>query len=544
VARLCCFEIDVKPQPRPQLPAPASEGELLELLLEATTDGVMDWDLALDTIRYTDRWKLLLGYESQTLAESPTLWRELSHADDLPRVEEALKEHLENFWPFTHTWRMKHANGVWRWVLCRAVTARDGAGQPLRVVAVFSDITDRIRAEERHRALISAIPDLLLRVQVDGTVVDVKAPDGQVAPGLSWPVAGQPLSAWPAAQDWHERITAGIGKQQPDASGLAVTLSAGANRRFGEARVVSSGEDEVVCIVRDVTEQRNLQAQLMQAHKLESIGQLAAGIAHEINTPMQFIGDNLSFVNDACATFMTIIRAQAQALQLAGQRVLTAEELAELAELEDDQDLGYMMEKVPRSVETAREGVKRVAGIVSAMKEFSHPGKTEKSSCDLNKEIETTITISSNAWKYVADVERQFDPELPRVLCHPGEINQVVLNLIVNAAHAIGDRGSEGTAEKGRITISTRLSGGFAEILVCDTGTGIPERVRDRIFDPFFTTKEVGRGTGQGLAIARNTVVERHGGTLHFETEMGKGTTFFVRLPLAPGSGTSDGSAA
>jgi signal transduction histidine kinase len=281
-----------------------------------------------------------------------------------------------------------------------------------------------------------------------------------------------------------------------------------------------------------VTEQKILQAQLMQAHKLESIGQLAAGIAHEINTPMQFIGDNLRFVQEAATAFLQLFQTNDRALATAHQRTLTAQDDQALAEAKEAADFDFLVERLPGSVESALEGVRRVAHIVGAMKEFSHPGKSAKSACDLNRELETTITISANVWKYVADMERRFEPALPLVSCHPGEINQVVLNLIVNAAHAIGDVVGDGSAGKGTITVSTAAHDGHAEIRVSDTGTGIPEHIRHRIFDPFFTTKDVGRGTGQGLAIARSAIIERHGGTLDFETELGKGSTFIIRLPL------------
>jgi PAS domain S-box-containing protein len=507
------------------------DGEIVELLLDATTDGIMDWDLSRSVVRYTPRWKLLLGYEVNQLVDSPLLWRELSHPEDWPRVEEALADHFENFWPFTQTWRMKHANGDWRWVLCRAVSSRGPDGAPLRLIAVFSDITDRIRAEERHRALTEAIPDLLLRVKKDGTLLDVKPASGEPPQGLAWPVAGQSLSSWAPAHDWHERVTSAIVAGQA-ATTFEVSLGDGEARRFADVRVVPSVEDEALCIVRDVTEQRRLQAQLMQAHKLESIGQLAAGIAHEINTPMQFIGDNLSFLKEASSAFLTLIETQQRALEAARERPVADEEVVEIENLREELDFAYLAEKGPSAVAAALDGVKRVANIVSAMKEFSHPGKLEKSMADLNRELETTITISTNVWKYLAEIERKFDVNLPLVPCHAGEINQVVLNLIVNAAHAIGDVTDNGRKGKGVITISTGTRGRFAEIRVSDTGTGIPDNIRERIFDPFFTTKEVGRGTGQGLAIARTTVVDKHGGTLDLETDLGKGTTFIVRLPL------------
>jgi PAS domain S-box-containing protein len=530
-------------EPSPPAPAPTAPGadaELLELLLDASTDGVMDWDLVTNAVTYSARWKLLLGYEVTSLQDSPTLWSELSHPGDLARVRETLQDHLENFWPFTHTWRMKHANGEWRWVLCRAVTARDSLGLPRRLVAVFSDITERIQAEERHRALTSAIPDLLLRVQADGTLVDVKPPASSAAWELAWPVPGTRLSEWTPAAEWHQRVTGWAGSGQPAgaANCFEVTLVSGENRYHAELRVVASGDSEVVCIVRDVTQQRRLQTQLMQANKLESIGQLAAGIAHEINTPMQFIGDNLTFVQDACQAFMLLIAAYDERVQAARGRPMSEAEHQALDLLREEQDLAFFSERIPHSVETALEGVKRVANIVNAMKEFAHPGKAEKSPCDLNKEFETTITISANVWKYVAEMERNFDPHLPPVKCHANEINQVLLNLIVNASHAIGDAVGDGSNGRGLIRVATSARDGYAELRVSDSGTGIPVAVRSRIFDPFFTTKEVGRGTGQGLAIARNTVVDKHGGTIDFETELGKGTTFIVRLPLGTGPAT------
>jgi len=165
------------------------------------------------------------------------------------------------------------------------------------------------------------------------------------------------------------------------------------------------------------------------------------------------------------------------------------------------------------------------------MKEFSHPGTKEKVPLDLNHAIESTITVARNEWKYVADLDVDLDPSLPPTACQPGEFNQVILNLIVNAAHAIAEVIAKGGPAKGKIRIQTRNSEQWAEIRIQDTGSGIPEKVRSRIFDPFFTTKAIGKGTGQGLAIARSVVVDKHGGSIHFETEEGAGTTFVIRLP-------------
>ena len=283
--------------------------------------------------------------------------------------------------------------------------------------------------------------------------------------------------------------------------------------------------------MRDITERRVLESQLAQAQKLESIGHLAAGVAHEINTPIQYVSDNTRFLEESFRNLDRVLRHYESLLQAAETARVLPAEIGRVREAAGEADIGYLQEEIPRAIHQSAEGVERVATIVRAMKEFSHPGSAEMKALDLNHAIESTLTVSRNEWKYVADAVTEFDPELPAVRCLPGEFNQVILNLVVNAAHAIEDVPGRGTA-KGQITIQTRRDAGWAEVRVSDTGTGIPEAVRGRIFTPFFTTKEVGRGTGQGLAIAHAVVVKKHGGTLAFETEEGKGTTFIIRLPI------------
>jgi two-component system NtrC family sensor kinase len=195
-----------------------------------------------------------------------------------------------------------------------------------------------------------------------------------------------------------------------------------------------------------------------------------------------------------------------------------------------DADLGYLLENIPKALDRSLEGLTRIATIVRSMKEFAHPDQTAMTEIDLNRAIQSTLVIAKSEYKCVAEVDTDFG-DLPLVTCHGGEVNQVVLNLIVNAAHAIGDV-VQGTDRKGTIAIQTRHEGAFVAIRIADTGGGIPEAVRDRIFDPFFTTKAVGKGTGQGLTIARAAIVERHLGDLTFETEVGVGTTFIIRLSI------------
>lgn len=281
----------------------------------------------------------------------------------------------------------------------------------------------------------------------------------------------------------------------------------------------------------DITERNLMREQLVQAQKLESVGQLAAGIAHEINTPTQYIGDNVRFMKDAFQDLKSLLVHYERMLLLVKNNALTAEAIQEIEEAVRRADACYLLEEIPKAVDQTLDGVTRVSTIVSAMKEFSHPGTKEKILLDLNHAIDSTITVARNEWKYVADLETAFDPALLPIRCLPGELNQVILNLIVNAAHAIADVVREGGPEKGKIRVQTLSLPAWAEIRIQDTGSGIPEEIRGRIFDPFFTTKEIGKGTGQGLAIARSVIVDKHGGTIHFETEKGKGTTFIIRLP-------------
>ncbi|NYZ61951.1 sensor histidine kinase [Luteimonas deserti] len=285
-----------------------------------------------------------------------------------------------------------------------------------------------------------------------------------------------------------------------------------------------------------LTELGKAQAVLLQAHKMESIGQLAAGVAHEINTPTQYVRDNVAFVAKASAVVERMLTkacevvAAARAGGAAADRIAEFEALARLSKLE------FLRQQVPEALEQSIEGLDRISRIVGAMKEFSHPSAGRKEPVDLRALINTTVTVARNEWKYVADLETAFDEGVPAVSCLRDEIGQVVLNLVVNAAHAVADTLEPGGKEKGRITVTLRSTvPGHVDIRVEDDGPGIPEHIRGRVFDPFFTTKEVGKGTGQGLSMAYSTVVDRHKGSIFFETERGKGTVFIVRLPVEAG---------
>jgi PAS domain S-box-containing protein len=289
----------------------------------------------------------------------------------------------------------------------------------------------------------------------------------------------------------------------------------------------------ILVLGADITDRKMLEAQLGAAQKLEAIGQLAAGIAHEINTPTQYVGDNTKFLKDSFENFIILLEKYKRLLNAAEENAAESELVSEIKEFLEAIDIDYMVREIPIAIQQSLEGVERVTSIVQAMKEFAHPGSKEKIPIDINKAIKSTVTVARNEWKYVADMETDFASNMPRVCCLPGEFNQVILNIVVNAAQAISETIGDGSAEKGVISISTRKAGDWAEIRISDTGCGIPQEIREKIFDPFFTTKEVGAGTGQGLSIAYSIVVDKHKGTITFDSEVGKGTTFIIRLPVA-----------
>jgi PAS domain S-box-containing protein len=301
----------------------------------------------------------------------------------------------------------------------------------------------------------------------------------------------------------------------------------------------SGGPAQLVGLLFDITEIKQLEAQLRQAQKLESIGQLAAGLAHEINTPIQYVGDNTRFLEEAFKELVGLFEACEAVASAASNGGVTGNLLDRMTQASDKADIGYLRGEIPKAIEQSLEGVARVAQIVKAMKEFSHPGSADLTAVNLNRAIESTILVCRNEWKYVAELLTDFDAELPVVRCLPGEINQVILNLLMNASQAIADvvkqRGGKGT-----IKVSTRRDGEWAEVRIRDTGLGIPAAIRARVFDPFFTTKEVGKGTGQGLALAHSVVVQKHRGSITFETEEGVGTVFIIRLPLTERGGNHE----
>lgn len=287
-----------------------------------------------------------------------------------------------------------------------------------------------------------------------------------------------------------------------------------------------------VAIKRDITKELEMERQLLQANKLEAIGTLAAGIAHEINTPVQYVTDNTKFLEEVFKDLLQLNAYNQHLIEVVMNKGLLTEETQKIREFEEEIDLEYLVEETGKAVEGTLEGLERISTVVKAMKEFSHPGGEEKQPESLNRIIESTVTVSRNEWKTCAEMELELADDLPLIPLFSAQIKQVMLNLIVNAAHAITAKVSEGEQDLGKITIATSIVEKGVMVKVCDTGTGIPQRIIDKIFDPFFTTKTVGKGTGQGLSMVHKAIVDNHGGSLKVESKEDQGTEFNFILPL------------
>lgn len=397
-----------------------------------------------------------------------------------------------------------------------------------RVEARTHDLLEALHRVERVEAIVEQTSDCVALIEVHGEVRTVGYLNAAARESLgdeAWMlelargVLQKPLELAVERDSW-------LGEAElSSATGGSVPAEV-----LAQAYRDPEGVVEFISITaRDLRERKRMEADLLQAQKLESIGQLAAGIAHEINTPMQYIGDNTHFLKTAFARLSGVVESLDELIAASGDAQL-AEARARAETAIKKGKIRFLRERVPRSIQTTLEGIDAVSAIVSAMKAFSHPGSVEKTHTDINAAIETTITVSKNEWKYFATIERDLDPAMCSVPALPAELNQVLLNIIVNAAHAIEAHKPQG--ELGVIRISTSLESDAGVIRIADDGCGMPEEVISKIYDPFFTTKEVGKGTGQGLSIAHRIIVDKHGGALSVESEPGGGTEFTIRLPL------------
>jgi PAS domain S-box-containing protein len=437
------------------------------------------------------------------------------------------------------------------WVSTTKIALRNAGGVIVGTFGVSRDITVRKQAEERLLTLsriVEQSPFSVVITDLQGTIEYVNPAFCAVTGYAAEEVVGK-----------NPRILKS-GETNPDVyRAMWVTLSRGVvwqgelsnRKKNGQIFIESvqivpvvngSGEPvHYVALKEDITERKKLDqerkellVQLQLAQKLESIGRLAAGVAHEINTPTQFLSDNIRFLTDAFDKLAGVLRASLALREVAAGQAALHDQVRALIKAEETAELTYLLTEVPSALSQSQEGLGRVARIVQSLKEYSHPQNSLRNSADLNRVVATAITVSRHEWKYVAEVVTDFCPDLPTVPCVVDEFNQVILNLLVNAAHAIEAAQSQkgDPSGLGTITVRTRPDGDYALVEVIDTGTGIPREILPKIFEPFFTTKDIGKGTGQGLAIVHAVIVGKHGGKVDVTTEVGRGTTFHLRLPL------------
>jgi PAS domain S-box-containing protein len=499
-------------------------------------------------LRVNQRLCEIVGYTADELGH--LCFQDLTHPDDLAADLEARRAMVTGEQSsYMRRKRYFRKDGSIAWIRLATAAIRGDTGRIDCFVSVFEDITGAIRAEvasreseQKYRSLFESSHDAIMTLEppswrfTDGnpaalamfrvkSVADFtshgpddlspeKQPDGRPSATAAGEMIETAMREGSSYFEWtHRRLD---GQEFP-----ATVLLASMNW---------SGKRLLQATVRDLSEQRRIEIELGHARKLEAVGQLASGIAHEINTPTQYVGDGVHFLKEAFDGYRRLVgqyQLAVKALATAGGHEAL---ISEIRETEESIDLPYLDANTPGSFESCQDGIARISTIVRAMKQFAHPDQKEKVPADLNQALQTTLAIARNEYKYVAEVTTELG-DLPPVVCHVGDLNQVFLNLIVNAAHAIGDVVGHGGG-KGTIRIKTSVEGSLARIDIADTGAGIPAAIRQRIFEPFFTTKEVGKGTGQGLAIARSIIVTKHGGSLTFESEVGKGTTFTIRLPI------------
>ena len=515
------------------------ERDLLRVLLDHVPDCIYFKDTTGHFIRISKAAAELFGVTEEAVCGRRVAdFLDLPTADDI-RVEE--ERILSCGRPLIAKIEEVRRKGLHRWLNTTKVPVRGKDGKFDLLIGISRDITESReaiaqleRSEASFRQLFAAIPHAVWVCDLETQqILEVNT-----AAVHQYGYSPEEFRAMRLAELYpvndRQRLQRCLANRHADKGlgGLRKHVTKGG--RILEVEIAKHhldlhGRTAILLLAQDVTERKQLEIELQHAQRLESIGRLAAGIAHEINTPVQYIGDNLRFLQDAFLALDAVLGAYEEAVNgsRAGIRPQALEAIAKAKGLADSD---YLASEIPRAFSQSAEGVERVAGIVKAMKAFAHPGQSEKAPADLNEALANALIVARNELKYVADVTTEFG-ELPPVFCNLADLNQVFLNLLVNAADAIAEVVNR-EGGRGEIRIRTSREGDTVNIAVSDTGGGIPEAIRPRIFEPFFTTKPVGKGTGQGLAITRTIVVEKHGGKITFEPNAPRGTTFRISLPI------------
>jgi PAS domain S-box-containing protein len=515
--------------------------------IEGSGDAIWEWDVLSQTVTRSPQLASMLGIARPDGlgADIGAVMRRV-HADDSDRVSAAYEAVLTGGRDTCAVeQRVRHEDGSWRWLMTRCtVVKRDGGGRALRLIGVHTDISHLKEVERRLREQGNDIR-MLAKVAEHTTnsvlIVDNKGDTVWVNRGFERmtgfslaDIRGRPPAEVLQGPDTDVAVVSYIAEQCRTVQPVRTRILHYRKDRTPfwtalEIQPVVTPEGELehfVAVMEDLTQRERLEADLRLSQKLESVGQLAAGIAHEINTPIQFIGDSVAFLAETWRDLERLVGAARRAEPVAAT---DSDTVPPSPPVLSDTDASFILENFPEAISRARDGVQRVTDIVRAMREFAHPAQGHFSGADLNHALENALVVSRNELKYVGTAYLDLTA-IPPVRCRIGAVNQVLLNLIINASHALADQ--KHTPQTGRLTVSTRLEDAYVVIAISDNGSGIPDAIRERIFDPFFTTKEVGRGTGQGLAIARSIVVDQHEGRISVDSRLGQGTTFEVWLAV------------
>ncbi|MET0406161.1 MAG: ATP-binding protein [Cystobacter sp.] len=546
--------------------------ERLRFVVDNMEDGVWVLDLDTQALFTNKRWLGMLGYGEGELPPTLATWLSLCHPDDAARYISQLKHRQEDD-PnlLDRELRMKHRDGRWLWVLTRiTVVSRDAQGRVLRMVGTNVDITARKLEEQRLRVLVDLLPDLVFRIGADGTYRDHYI-SNQAQVELLVPrdrIIGTNLRQLPLHPVHVDRILGHLGRaiREGTLEVVEYPMDRPQGRMHFEMRLMRSAPDEVVVIIRNITERTQTldrlrqheeelrrhrdsleemvrtrsekllratleleeqQAQLIQTEKMASLGQMAAGVAHEINNPVSYVMSNLGSLDQYISALQPLLTTQRELLtsQDATPGPIAPELLEHMRELWEQGDVNYLLEDMPQLVEESLAGTRRIKEIVQSLRSFAREDTGEPQLVDVNEELASTLKIVWNELKYKCEVKRDFGP-LPAVSCHPTQISQVFTNLLVNAAQAIETRGE--------IRIRTRQESSEVVVEISDTGKGMTPETLSKLFTPFFTTKPRGQGTGLGLSVSYG-IIARHQGRIDVQSEPGKGSTFTIRLPAARG---------
>ncbi|MFK8013926.1 MAG: PAS domain S-box protein [Gammaproteobacteria bacterium] len=522
------------------------EAKLLSLVARHTDNGVMILDQQRNCSWINEGFSRITGYSLEELGGQRLRFQFHGPNTDR-RTLQVMQDGLENGTGYTVEVQLHNRQGDAYWVAMEAKPIHKN-GEINGFIIVASETTARRNAERELRDERALLRQILARIPFH---IYWKAADSSYmgcnqafadSMGLEHPelIKGRTDADLRALDATHGKHTEAddavlrtgkpqlqVAQEQQDADGNPVYLSASRVPMFNEARETIG----MIGVTVDVTEKKELEERLTQFNILEAIGQLSSGIAHEINTPIQYVGDNTLFLSDSVDDMMGALSKITPLLDAFAGDERYRELTQQLTESMHDVDLEFLQTELPVAIEQTLQGVGHVRKIVASMKEFSHPGGDEKTVADVNSALENTIVVTTNEWRYVAEMDTDLAPDLPPIPCLIGELNQVFLNIIVNAAHALDEM--DDRSELGRIGIKTRLDGDYVRIEISDTGPGMTDELKKKIFDPFFTTKGVGKGTGQGLSIARNIILTRHGGQIEVLSQLGRGTTFVIRLPLS-----------